>query len=65
MNDMLKKRPLTVNHTYDCLFKNRTRGLAEMDYDGSVVPDCRLYVGDWVTGNPYYKEHSYSKSGTQ
>ena len=42
MNDMLKKRPLTVNHTYDCLFKNRTRGLAEMDYDGSVVPIGKL-----------------------
>ena len=42
INDMLKKRPLTVNHTYDCLFKNRTRGLAEMDYDGSVVPIGKL-----------------------
>ena len=31
-----------TNHTYDCLFKNRTRGLAEMDYDGSVVPIGKL-----------------------
>ena len=46
MNDMLEKRPLTVNHAYDCsvqrLFQNRTRGLAEMDYDGSVVPIGKL-----------------------
>ena len=31
-----------------------------LPYDGSVVPDCTLYV-DPILKQPYYKEHSTSK----
>ena len=31
-----------------------------LPYDGSVVPDCTLYV-DPIDKEPYYKEHSTSK----
>ena len=32
-----------------------------LPYDGSVVPDCSKY-GDSMLKEPYYKEHSSSKS---
>ena len=31
-----------------------------LTYDGSVVPDCTLYVDPEIK-EPYYKEHSTSK----
>ena len=40
---------ITYNPGEDCL-----------PYDGSVVPDCTLYVDPDIK-EPYYKEHSTSK----